>query len=193
MAWDSAVAGQTHAAGQGVTDRGGRLEVPLFGHYPLAFRSKDEAWLLPSEPQTPQRATAIKLVARNSVSLKLSIIGAADEPFVGEAAVSAIGEADASRRYYRQLRFKGEGPVEVEQAPVGYDLKVYARCSMIGYDAQEFVVSKEEVRRRELITLRLVRSERVELGVVAVDFSGWSGIPSAFNVPLTEILAWVIE
>jgi Carboxypeptidase regulatory-like domain len=182
VAWDSAVAGQKHASGQGVTDRAGRLEVPLFGQYPLVFHSKDESWLLPAEPQTPQRAKPIELVARNSVSLKLSIVGAADEPFVGEAAVSAIGEAGAGGRYYRQLLFKGDAPVEVEQAPVGHDLKVYARCSMIGYDAQEFVVSKEQVARRELVILRLVRSERPEFGVVAVDFSRWPGTPSAFNV-----------
>jgi hypothetical protein len=182
VAWESAVAGQELASGQGVTDRAGRLDVPLFGQYPLAFRSKDEAWLLPAEPQTPQAAKPIELVARNSVSFKLSIVGAADEPFVGEVAVSAIGESGAGARYYRQLLFKGDAPVEVKQAPVGHDLKVYARCSMIGYDAQEFVVSKEQVARCELIILRLVRSERPAFGVVAVDFSRWSGIPYAINV-----------
>ncbi len=182
VAWDSVVVGQKLASGQGVTDRAGCLEVPLFGQYPLAFRSKDKAWLLPAEPQTPQQAKPIELVARNSVSFKLSIVGAADEPFVGEVAVSAIGESGAGARYYRQLLFKGDAPVEVEQAPVGHDLKVFARCSLIGYDAQEFVVSKEQVVRGELIILRLVRSERPAFGVVAVDFSKWSGSPSAISV-----------
>jgi hypothetical protein len=177
VSWRAAINAPPETAGRAETEAAGNFEVPLYGHYPLLFRSENVHWMLQLAPITPQTDKAIELVARDSVTIRLSIVGAEDEPYIGDASIRVAKKGGAAM-FQRELRFKGDGPVEIEQVPLGRALRVNVRASMKGYDTQQFDIGAERLIAGEVIVLKLVKSPRENCGVIELDLSQWRGVVS---------------